>query len=290
MVNANRAGKSRSPFSRSPFGDQIVGNGLIDDGGMGFPEGVRFLPCLAYASLAIILMACGRPAPEATDDEGEPDSSDESLEVSVTETAEEVLVKQSIGDGVGVWSSVDARGVPMNLVLFGNGQAVTTRADTQQAARGGRGFWRMVGGGVIVFMADGTSIQLEETPAGVELSMASGVPGAEFPAGAPATRLGGPDAEWVGSWRLNREPDGSFLYITLRSDGTAFSSINGLTEGRWEVREGAAVCVWPDGWIDRIERASGGWLKKSWVGGVTETPADLSDAIRVGETTFMVEP
>lgn len=266
------------------FEDQ---NGLLQGAGLRFSGSVRFLRILVIFGLAVALAGCGRPSGGVESPPEPPD-----LEAGPADPVESIpkVARQVLGDAVGVWTAADDRGVPMDLVLFDNGQAVTTHADTLFAARGGRGFWRLVEGHVLVAMADGTSILLEESPEGVLLSKSPAGPGPEFAAGVAAERLEGPTAEWVGAWRLNREPDGSFLYITLRSDGTAFSSINGLTEGRWEVRQGAAVCTWPDGWIDRIERASGGWLKKSWVGGETETPADLSDAIRVGESAFTVEP
>ena len=94
----------------------------------------------------------------------------------------------------------------------------------------------------------------------------------------------------VGVWRLNNEPDGSHLYIALQSNGRAVSTINGTTEGKWKANENGALCEWPDGWVDQIERGSGGWQKRSWIGSESSAPADLSLATRVGETRFSVEP
>ena len=94
----------------------------------------------------------------------------------------------------------------------------------------------------------------------------------------------------VGVWRLNKEPDGSHLYIALQSNGRAISTINGGTEGKWTANERGALCEWPDGWVDQIERGTAGWQKRSWIGSESSAPADLSLATRVGETRFSVEP
>ena len=94
----------------------------------------------------------------------------------------------------------------------------------------------------------------------------------------------------IGVWRLNKEPDGSHLYIALQSNGNAVSTINGFTAGKWTANQKGALCEWPDGWVDQIERGSGGWQKRSWIGSEVSAPADLSPATRVGEARFSVEP
>ena len=105
-----------------------------------------------------------------------------------------------------------------------------------------------------------------------------------------AKRTEGSQLALVGVWRLNKEPDGSHLYIALQSNGSAISTINGGTEGKWRANERGALCEWPDGWVDQIERGTAGWQKRSWIGSDSSAPADLSLATRVGETRFSVEP
>jgi hypothetical protein len=198
----------------------------------------------------------------------------------------------SIENAAGVWSTQDENGQPFDLVLFENGQALSTWVKGSSGARGERGFWRETGREVLVFFDDGWTDRLglkdgqprhEGFAPGISLTS---------PAtnSASAEKVSDDRATFVGVWRLNREPDGSYLYITLQANGTAFSTINGITEGRWELVEGAAKVTWPDGWVDVIERAEGSWQKRSWVGGDAGTPADLTQATRVGEIKFGITP
>jgi hypothetical protein len=151
----------------------------------------------------------------------------------------------------------------------------------------------VAGGKIFVVLADGWTHEIAAVVDGFEHRAFP--PGAAL-GGAPpayqssAARLESEAAGFVGSWRLNREPDGSFLYILLRSDGTAFSTVAGLTTGTWQVVDGGAKCQWPDGWVDRLAMQEGQWHKRSWVGGDESTPADLAEAVRVGESPFEFTP
>ena len=87
-----------------------------------------------------------------------------------------------------------------------------------------------------------------------------------------AKRAEGSQLALVGVWRLNKEPDGSHLYIALQSNGRAISTINGGTEGKWRANERGALCEWPDGWVDQIERGAAGWQKRSWIGSESSAP------------------
>jgi hypothetical protein len=192
----------------------------------------------------------------------------------------------------GTWTTTDKQGQVFDIVIFQNGQAVTNWTKGPTGARGERGYWRNDERRLAVLYSDGCTDIIE--PA------ANGFLHRRYPAGSPLDARPIVEAETrrvedgrealVGVWRLNKEPDGSHLYIALQSNGTAVSTINGATDGKWKANEKGALCEWPDGWVDQIERASGGWQKRSWVGAETSAPADLSPATRVGETPFAIEP
>ena len=198
----------------------------------------------------------------------------------------------AIPDPGGVWSVHDNQGQPFNLILFPNGQAVSTWVKGPQGPRGERGFWREMDGILRVFFDDEWTdrlLVLEGTLTHQRFAPGNSLSGPPT-ISAPTERFAADAAAFVGVWRLNREPDGSYLYLALQSDGAAFSTINGLTEGRWEAVDKAAKISWPDGWKDVIERSAGSWQKRSWVGAEEGTLADVSQATRVGETRFSVEP
>jgi hypothetical protein len=193
---------------------------------------------------------------------------------------------------VGTWTTTDIQGRPFDVVIFQNGQAVTNWTKGPSGARGERGYWRYDQERLTVVYSDGCTDVIEPAQEGFYHR--------RFPAGSPLNaksilraevrRLENGREGLVGVWRLNKEPDGSHLYISLQSNGSAVSTINGATEGKWKANEKGALCEWPDGWVDQIERGGGGWLKRSWIGSEAGAPADLSPATRVGEARFSVEP
>jgi len=196
-------------------------------------------------------------------------------------------------DAAGVWQVNDENGEPFDLVLFPGGQVVSNWTKGSGKARGERGFWRMLGGRILVLFDDGWTDVLSAGEQGfVHAGFAPAVsPDSEKPTNTShAIRFEKPEAAFVGVWRLNREPDGNYQYLNLKSTGTAMSTVGGGTEGRWELVGDAARCTWPDGWVDQIARVDGAWQKTSWVGAESGTHADLSPASRVGETRFSVDP
>lgn len=195
-------------------------------------------------------------------------------------------------DFPGVWTTADEQGQVFDVVIFPNGQAVSNWTKGREGARGERGFWRKEGNRLIALFSDGWTDILEPLDGGFQhRGYAPGTPLGGPPTNqATATRLEGPQAPFVGIWRMNKEPDGSYLYIAIQSNGRAASTINGGTEGKWEHSEKGALCTWPDGWVDLIERTAEGWQKRSWVGVETETTADFSSATRVGEIRFEITP
>ncbi|MEX1119580.1 MAG: hypothetical protein WEB60_12385 [Terrimicrobiaceae bacterium] len=237
---------------------------------------MKFSPVLV---LALVMVGCG---PSGKDTETTPEA-----------PQEDVSAKGSLPDvSPGVWTTRDEQGQPFDVVLFQNGQAVSTWVKGPAGAKGQRGFWRVLDGTICVLFDDGWSdrfVMRDGVP--FHEGFAPGLSLAEPPTNAnPSERFGGESSTFVGVWRLNREPDGSYLYLSLQANGAAYSTINGLTEGRWEFADGAAKVTWPDGWVDQLERSGGTWQKRSWVGGDAGTPADLAQATRVGETKFAVSP
>jgi hypothetical protein len=192
----------------------------------------------------------------------------------------------------GTWTVTDARGPVFDIIVFKNGQAVTNWVKGPAGARGERGYWRADPQRLTIVYTNGCTDIIQ--PAEGKFSYSRHEAGSALEAKplvhAEAKRLESGQLALIGVWRLNQEPDGSHLYIALQSNGSAFSTINGTTTGKWKANESGAFCEWPDGWIDQIERGSGGWQKRSWIGSDTGAPADLAPATRVGETHFSIEP
>lgn len=193
----------------------------------------------------------------------------------------------------GAWTTRDEQGQVFDIVIFPNGQAITNWTKSPDGARGERGYWRREAGRLLAFYQDGWTDLIVATPGDFEhRGFAPGTSLSAPPTNqAPAQRLPN-DAKtgFVGIWRLNQEPDGSYLYLALQSNGRAFSTINGGTEGKWEATDKGALCTWPDGWVDLISRGPQGWQRRAWVGSDSNAPADSSEATRVGEAPFKVEP
>ncbi len=197
------------------------------------------------------------------------------------------------GEFEGVWAATDDQGQTFDIVLFGNGQAVTNWTKGSAGALGERGFWKVDNGRAIAIYAEGRADVIEAGEGGAfrHLGFAAGTPLQGKPASSnPATRVPGPGASFIGIWRLNKEPDGNYLYIALQSGGRAVSTINGRTVGTWAIDGGNARATWPDGWVDSFERSPEGWRKRSWVGPNQAADVDTSEAVRVGELKFSVAP
>lgn len=195
-------------------------------------------------------------------------------------------------DFTGTWAMADEQGQAFELVIFPGGQAVSTWTKGSSGARGERGFWRSEGGRLLVFFHDGWTDEIREVGGGFRHRGFE--PGADL-AGrwkneSPARKLDGDG--FTGIWQLNKEPDGSYLYVALQSSGRALSTIGGGTEGKWEVTKDGALCSWPDGWNDLIYPSQEGYQKRSWVGPADQnsTPPDISVATRVGSAKFFVSP
>ncbi len=192
----------------------------------------------------------------------------------------------------GVWTTTDDQGQEFDIVLFPNGQAVSNWTKGVEGAKGERGYWRQEENRLLIVYDDGWTDLV--SPAGEGFQHRAFAPGVSITAAptnqAAARRADPSGSDFIGVWRLNKEPDGSYLYLSLQSNGRAFSTINGGTEGKWEKTAKGALCTWPDGWVDLIMRVPEGWQKRSWVGSETNAPADNSEATRVGEARFFITP
>lgn len=227
------------------------------------------------------------PAPTPTPAEPAPSPITET-----TPTPSPTPAATPVTDFTGVWSTTDEQGQVFNIVIFPNGQVVTNWTKGKSGAYGERGLWRMEGSRLIAFYSDGTSDLMESTDSGIRYTGYVAGVSLDRPAtaSAQAVRLTDPVSKFLGVWRLNKEPDGTYQYLSLQSNGRAYSSVNGGTEGQWVVSGDGAECTWPDGWVDRLEATADGWQKRSSVGVSDEAPADLSPAVRVGEAKFEIFP
>lgn len=188
----------------------------------------------------------------------------------------------------GIWTAADAQGRLFDIVIFPNGQAVSTWTEGPSGAQGEQGYWKEDDNRLLVFFNDGWSDVISPSDTGfVHKGFAPGSPPDGPPTNtSPANRLDSDHC--TGVWRLNKEPDGTWLYVTLQSSGRAFSTIGGGTEGRWEQTKEGVLCKWPDGWNDLIYPSNGGFEKRSWVGSDEKgaNPPDISPALHVGEAPF----
>lgn len=199
----------------------------------------------------------------------------------------------SVDSFEGTWTTKDEQGQVFDIVIFPNGQVITNWTKGADGVKGERGFWRREADRFIAIYQDGWSDTLTVSEDGFTHRGYSPKTALSSPPTntAPAERLSDEKkAAYVGVWRLNQEPDGTYLYLALQSNGRAASTVNGGTEGKWEMTERGALCTWPDGWIDLISRGPNGWQRRSWIGSETDTPADISEATRVGEAAFTIQP
>lgn len=193
---------------------------------------------------------------------------------------------------IGAWSTVDEQGQLFDLLIFPNGQAITTWTKGKHGARGELGFWRFENNRALIFLEDGWTDSLEKTADGM---VHHGLPpesSLDKPPSTtqPARKLPDTIAGTVGIWRLNKEPDGDYQYLALQSNGRAFSSVNGGTEGTWKRKGNSVECTWPDGWMDILEAGPDGFQKRSFIGTAQDAPADISPATRLGAAAFVIEP
>ncbi len=237
-----------------------------------------------FPLLVLVLAGCSRPTVPAAASDQKPAAPVEAPLLALDQGA-----KLSY---VGTWAVADDQGQLFDIVVFPNGQAVSTWTKGSAGAQGERGFWREENGQIVIFFGNGSTSVIAASGDGFlhrgfePKASLEGAPKNEV----PAKRLEGDQT--AGIWRLNKEPDGSYLYVALQSSGRAVSTIGGGTEGRWEKTPNGTLCQWPDGWNDLIYASNDGYQKRSWVGPAEQnsTPPDISPALRVGDAKFSVTP
>ena len=250
-------------------------------------EPMNFPPLVPL--LVLILAGCSKPPPPTAPPVARNPLTNSPPKPEGTSVPEEPAAKVSYA---GTWAVADDQGRPFDIAVFPNGQAASNWTKGPAAAKGERGFWRLANNRLLVFFQDGWTDVISESGKGFQHrrfepgTAIDGPPKSE----SAARRLEGEG--FTGVWCLNKEPDGSFLYVALQSSGRAVSTIGGGTEGTWEATKEGALCKWPDGWSDLISASPNGFQKRSWVGpaGQTSTPPDITPALRVGPDGFSVTP
>jgi len=240
----------------------------------------RFLPLIV-----LVLAGCQKPPPAPPPVAQEPAAKPVAAPVPQQKPATKISY-------VGTWSAADEQGQLFDIVVFPNGQAVSNWTKGPSGAHGERGFWRLENNRLLVFFQDGWTDVISESDA--RFQHRGFEPGATVD-GPPKNESAARRIEgntFAGVWCLNKEPDGSYLYVALQSSGRAFSTVGGGTEGTWEKTKEGALCKWPDGWNDLIFPSSDGFQKRSWVGPAEQntTPPDISPALRVGAEKFSISP
>lgn len=237
-----------------------------------------------FPLLVLVLAGCSKPSAPAPSVDQKPVAPHKEPAIP-TNTGSKVSY-------VGTWAVADEHGQLFDIAVFPNGQAVSTWTKGPGGAQGERGFWRTENNRLLVFFSNGWTDVI--SAAGDGFLQRGFEPGASLDgppkSESPAKRLEGDQN--TGIWRLNKEPDGSYLYVALQSSGRAFSTIGGGTEGRWEKTPNGTLCQWPDGWNDLIYLSNDGYQKRSWVGPSEQnsTPPDISPALRVGDAKFSITP
>lgn len=106
----------------------------------------------------------------------------------------------------------------------------------------------------------------------------------EFPGAVPAGLISTPGpsrARFFGKWEVG-EGNGDNFTITLREDGTALRTMNGIEHetGNWQYVNGEAEVTWKDGWQDCIRKVGAQFKKYAYSQGkaFTAEPDNVTNA------------
>lgn len=109
----------------------------------------------------------------------------------------------------------------------------------------------------------------------------------EFPGPVPAGMISTPGpsrARFLGKWEVG-EGTGDNFYISLREDGTALRTMNGIQRehGHWDYVHGEAQVTWDDGWQDCIRKVGLQFRKYAYHEGkaFTDQPDNVTNARNV---------
>jgi len=86
----------------------------------------------------------------------------------------------------------------------------------------------------------------------------------------------------VGLWWVYHGT-GEPLQVRLYDDGSAWSDFPTNNPGRWRVENGQALCIWNDGWKERMVKVGEHWEKHGFRPGVDfhQTPSNRTKAFKV---------
>ncbi|MEO6052563.1 MAG: hypothetical protein ABIP97_00980 [Chthoniobacterales bacterium] len=195
---------------------------------------------------------------------------------------------------VGVWATQDEYKDIFNVLLFADGRAVSNWSNGRNGGHGERGQWHMSGKEILVFYRNGwTDRFVPEGDGFIDKGYSPGTNIQGSPADqSPATRVEGNLAAYSGVWRLNKEPDGSFLYVSLQSDGDAESTNPANGPGKWQLTAEGARITWKDGWTELITKQGEQFVRMAWAPKVatTEPPMDSTEAFKVGTVPSHIAP
>ncbi|MEO6845753.1 MAG: hypothetical protein ABI443_00660 [Chthoniobacterales bacterium] len=195
---------------------------------------------------------------------------------------------------VGVWAAQDEYKDTFNIVLAADGRAVANWSNGRNGGRGERGQWRVLGNDILIFYnngwtdyltADGDAFRDSGYSADNNLK---NIPASQ----SPVTRVEGPMAVYAGVWRLDKQSDGSYIYVSLQSDGDAESTnpSNGL--GKWTLAPEGAKIIWADKSSQTISKQGDQFTQMFWPPKVNtkEPPTDSSEAFKVGNVPAKIAP
>jgi len=94
-------------------------------------------------------------------------------------------------------------------------------------------------------------------------------------------------SDWKGVWKV-ADSQGQTFYITLFSDGSAASNLEGGISGTWTTSAGKAVISWGGGWHSVIAHDGGASVKRAYKPGdsMDGAPTNTSDAVKVDQVPW----
>ncbi len=90
--------------------------------------------------------------------------------------------------------------------------------------------------------------------------------------------------EAVGLWWV-AHGDGQPLQIRIYADGSCWSDYPANNPGRWRMEGSEVICLWADGWKERLVPRNGGWINYGYTpeSPLAGPPSHRTRAVRVSE-------
>ena len=89
--------------------------------------------------------------------------------------------------------------------------------------------------------------------------------------------------EYDGSWQM-KDSSGATFKVMLDSIGSASGTHNdAMKHGSWEEKDGNAIIHWNTGWVTRITKKDGHYVKEGFKPGLdlSEKPTNSSEATKI---------